>query len=292
MKIRVEVLKLRTKPGVAKMIGIIICIGGAACLAFYKGPHFKLFWHFHPLGHHQNVQHSHHLPTTKTWVKGCFLMLLSNFFWALWLVLQAQVLKSYPSKLLFTALQCLLSSIQSFAIAIVLERRPSEWQLGWNVRLLAVAYGGIVVTGVTYYLQAWVIEKKGPVFLAMWTPLALIITMFSSAILLGEVITLGSILGGILLILGLYSVLWGKTREQKKINVENSFPAPTEKGVRFRDPVVVEVMSFKTGISVDVKFQDKCQGWVSGPRSSFGTVVNGVMFQDRGRIWFMDMGLG
>lgn len=224
----VEVLKLRTKPGVAKMIGIIICIGGAACLAFYKGPHFKLFWHFHPLGHHQNVQHSHHLPTTKTWVKGCFLMLLSNFFWALWLVLQAQVLKSYPSKLLFTALQCLLSSIQSFAIAIVLERRPSEWQLGWNVRLLAVAYGGIVVTGVTYYLQAWVIEKKGPVFLAMWTPLALIITMFSSAILLGEVITLGSILGGILLILGLYSVLWGKTREQKKINVENSFPAPTE----------------------------------------------------------------
>lgn len=50
---------------------------------------------------------------------------------------------------------------------------------------------GIVVTGVTYYLQTWVIEKKGPVFLAMSTPLALIITIFCSAILLGEVITLG-----------------------------------------------------------------------------------------------------
>lgn len=50
---------------------------------------------------------------------------------------------------------------------------------------------GIVVTGVTYYLQAWVIEKKGPVFLAMSTPFALIITIFSSAIFLGEAITLG-----------------------------------------------------------------------------------------------------
>ncbi|EXB36904.1 Auxin-induced protein 5NG4 [Morus notabilis] len=227
----IEVLKLRTKPGVAKLIGIIICIAGAACLALYKGPHFR--FHFSPFGHHHNVQQPHHLPTSKTWVKGCFLMLLSNFFWGLWLIFQAQIMKSYPSKLLFTALQCLLSSVQTFAIAIAMERRPSEWQLGWNVRLLAVTYcrrnrrrvernggewrgkkvsgeerrrrerrrhwreavvrwtEGIVVTGVTYYLQAWVIEKKGPVFLAMWTPLALIITICSSAILLDEVITLG-----------------------------------------------------------------------------------------------------
>jgi len=71
------------------------------------------------------------------------------------------------------------------------------------------------VTGLTYYLQAWVIEKKGPVFLAMSTPLALIMTMFSSAILLGEIISLGSLLGGLLLVGGLYSVLWGKSREQK-----------------------------------------------------------------------------
>jgi len=48
-----------------------------------------------------------------------------------------------------------------------------------------------MVTGVTYYLQTWVIEKKGPVFLAMSTPLALIITIFSSAVILGEIISLG-----------------------------------------------------------------------------------------------------
>ncbi|KAL5555749.1 hypothetical protein UlMin_037985 [Ulmus minor] len=220
--LRTEVLKLRTIPGITKLIGIIICLGGAACLAFLKGPHFRV-WHLQSFGHHN--LHPHHVSSGKTWVKGCFLMLLSNFFWALWLVLQAQVMKSYPSKLLFTTLQCVLSSVQTFAIAIAFERRPSEWKLGWNVTLLAVAYCGIVVTGVTYYLQTWVIEKKGPVFLAMSTPLALIITIICSAFLLGEVVTLGSLVGGVLLVLGLYSVLWGKSKEQKIMNAESGLTA-------------------------------------------------------------------
>ncbi|RYQ84846.1 hypothetical protein Ahy_B10g104337 [Arachis hypogaea] len=141
-------------------------------------------------------------------------MLLSNTFWGMWLVLQAFVIKGYPSKLLFTTLQCFLSSIQSFVIALAVERNIDEWKLGWNLRLLSVVYCGVMVTGVTYYLQTWVIEKKGPVFLAMSTPLNLIITIFASAIILGEITTLGSLLGGLALVVGLYSVLWGKSREQ------------------------------------------------------------------------------
>ncbi|XP_062097036.1 WAT1-related protein At5g64700 isoform X2 [Humulus lupulus] len=220
-----ETLKLRTKAGIAKLIGIIVCITGVACLAFYKGPHFNLLSLLHLSGHHHNSQHPHH-SSGKSWIKGVFLMLLSNFFWGTFLVFQVHLMKSYPSKLLLTALQCFLSTVQSFAIAIALERNPSQWQLGWNVRLLSVAYCGIVVTAVTYYLQAWVIEKKGPVFLAMSTPLALIITILCSAIFLGQVITLGSILGGAFLILALYSVLWGKSREEEINNiVENCLPA-------------------------------------------------------------------
>lgn len=48
-----------------------------------------------------------------------------------------------------------------------------------------------MVTGVSYYIQAWVIEKKGPVFQAMSTPLNLIITIIGSVLLLGDVISLG-----------------------------------------------------------------------------------------------------
>ncbi|KAK2391093.1 WAT1-related protein [Trifolium repens] len=211
--LRVESLKIKTRAGIAKLIGIVACLAGASTLAFYKGPHLKLLSHHHHiLGYHKQHDQSH-IPS-GTWIKGCFLMLLSNTFWGLWLVLQAFVIKDYPSKLIFTTLQCFLSSIQSLVIALAIERDIEQWKLGWNITLLAVAYCGIIVTGVSYYLMTWVIEKKGPVFLAMSTPLALIITILSSIILLGDIISLGSVLGGLLLVVGLYSVLWGKNREQ------------------------------------------------------------------------------
>ncbi|KAJ8769520.1 hypothetical protein K2173_005123 [Erythroxylum novogranatense] len=228
--LRMEVLKLKTSSGITKLAGILICMSGVATLAFYRGPIFH-FPCLHDLfGHHRNQVLEAHVSSGKTWVKGCFLLLMSNTFWGLWLVLQARILKIYPSKLLLTTLQCFLSSIQSFAIAIAFERDPNEWKLGWNVRLLAVAYCGVVVTGVTFYLQAWVIEKKGPVFLATTTPLNLIFTIICSAFLLCEATSLGSILGGLLLVGGLYSVLWGKSKEEMMNNEkETSTVSTTER---------------------------------------------------------------
>lgn len=48
-----------------------------------------------------------------------------------------------------------------------------------------------MVTGVTYYLQAWCVEMKGPVFFAVWTPLCFVFTIFSSSFFLGEIVHLG-----------------------------------------------------------------------------------------------------
>ncbi|KAK3411500.1 hypothetical protein EUGRSUZ_I00250 [Eucalyptus grandis] len=48
----------------------------------------------------------------------------------------------------------------------------------------------------------------------MSTPLAPMITILFSAFVLLETLTFESILGGVLLVGGLYSVLWGKPREQ------------------------------------------------------------------------------
>ncbi|CAL1409206.1 unnamed protein product [Linum trigynum] len=215
-----ETLKVKTKPGMAKLGGIVICMGGVAVLAFYNGPHFKVLSFHKGLHGHDLRPQQHSSSSHNTWVKGCFLMLFSNLTWGFWLIFQAILLKSYPSKFLFTALQCFLSSIQSLVVAVAIERNPQEWKLGWNMRLVAVTYCGFVVTGVTFYLQAWVLEKKGPVFLAMSTPLILVFTMLFSA-LLGDFINLGSVLGGVLLVVGLYSVLWAKGKEEKIMIAEN-----------------------------------------------------------------------
>ncbi|KAL7089848.1 hypothetical protein ACP275_12G002800 [Erythranthe tilingii] len=213
---RMEKVNIKTSPGIMKIAGVVLCIGGVATIAFYRGPLLQILMHHHLI----NINHSsdqqlliqHQIPDTKTWIKGVFLMLLSNITWALWLVLQGRVLKSYPSKLLLTTMQCLMSTVQSFIVALAFARNHAQWKLGWNIRLIS----GIVVTGITFYLQAWVIENKGPVFLAMTTPLIMVITIIISAFIFGEIITFGSILGALLLVGGLYFVLWGKTKEEAR----------------------------------------------------------------------------
>ncbi|RCV10484.1 hypothetical protein SETIT_2G115800v2 [Setaria italica] len=147
------------------------------------------------------------------WIKGTFLKLSGDLAWSLWIVFQAALLKEFPNKMLVTVIQCVFSTVQALVVAAVAERDITRWKLRPDISLLAIIYTGFVVSGLSYFLQVWCMEMKGPVFFAVWMPLGFIFTMFCSSFFLGEIIHLGSILGGILLIGGLYSVLWAKSKE-------------------------------------------------------------------------------
>ncbi|XP_008811231.2 WAT1-related protein At5g64700-like isoform X1 [Phoenix dactylifera] len=215
-----EAIKLRSRKGIAKVSGVVLCLAGILTMAFYKGPHLKSFIHHSLLGQghsHSDRSHSH---SHNTWILGTFLMTIAASTLSLWMVLQGPVLQEYPSKLLFTTLQCHFGTAQSFFIALASERDFSRWKLGSDINLIAVGYGSIIGIGVSYYLQSWTIEKRGPVFLAMFMPLTLVITMILSSFLLAEQIGLGSVLGGSLMVGGLYSVLWGKSKEHADSNIQ------------------------------------------------------------------------
>ncbi|KAL6619836.1 hypothetical protein ACP70R_034975 [Stipagrostis hirtigluma subsp. patula] len=209
--LRMEVVKLRSSSGIAKLTGVAFCLAGVLVIAFYAGPALS------PVNHHRAFAAAHATTSRRqvTWIKGTFLMVFANMAWSLWIVLQAGLLQKYPNKMLVTVTQCVFSTIQSFVVAVVAERDFSKWKLGLDVSLLAIVYTGFVVTGVSYYLQAWCVQMKGPVFFAAWTPLCFVFTIFCSSFFLGEIVHLGSIVGGILLVGGLYSVLWGKGKETK-----------------------------------------------------------------------------
>lgn len=53
---------------------------------------------------------------------------------------QAALLKEYPNKMLVTVTQCVFSAVQSFVVAVVVERDFSRWTLRFDVSLLAVVY--------------------------------------------------------------------------------------------------------------------------------------------------------
>ncbi|KAJ1702022.1 hypothetical protein LUZ63_001801 [Rhynchospora breviuscula] len=129
--------------------------------------------------------------------------------------MQGFILEEFPSKLLLTTIQCFFSTLQSFIVAIAFERDFSKWKIGFDVRLLGVIYCALCNAGISWYLQAWCLQVKGPVFVAMSNPLCILFTVISSVLILGVPVSLGSVLGGILTIAGLYCVLWGKSRERK-----------------------------------------------------------------------------
>lgn len=216
--LRMETVNLRTAAGVAKAAGVALCVGGVLVLAFYAGPAMS------PVNHHrafaaprQHAASTGGPPSRSRWITGTLLMVLANVTWALWIVLQSALLKEYPNRMLVTATQCVFSMMQSFVVAVVAERGDmSKWKLRCDITLVAVLYVGFVVTGLSHYLQAWCMELKGPVFLAMTNPLCFVFTIFSSSFFLGEIVHLGSILGGALLVAGLYSVHWGKLKEDRR----------------------------------------------------------------------------
>ncbi|XP_042067435.1 WAT1-related protein At1g43650-like [Salvia splendens] len=205
--LRIESLDIRKWHGVAKVIGTIIGLSGAMAFTFYKGPSV---YHASTSAHHSFDEKPH---SKHEWIKGALLAISGQLFYAMWITMQAPLLTQYPGKLRLTILQCGLSCLSATLYAAAVERRGSSWKLRWDIDLLSVAYCGVIVTGMSYWLQAWVIEKKGPVFTAIFGPLALVIAAVFSAFFLNETLHCGSVLGCGLLVVGLYCFLWGRNRE-------------------------------------------------------------------------------
>ncbi|XP_048490692.1 WAT1-related protein At4g30420 isoform X2 [Beta vulgaris subsp. vulgaris] len=74
---------------------------------------------------------------------------------------------------------------------------------------------GILGSGVQFFIQSWCISLTGPFYAAMFTPLATVITTVLACIFLHEELYVGSLLGAVAVIIGLYVVLWGKSKELK-----------------------------------------------------------------------------
>ncbi|OMO62673.1 Drug/metabolite transporter [Corchorus capsularis] len=210
MIFRLEKINLKKVRSVAKIVGTGITVVGAMVMTLYKGPIIN----FIKAGggmHHASAADS----ADKHWVTGTIMMLGSIFGWSSFFILQSFTLKLYPAELSLTAWICFMGVIEGSAVSLIMVRDFSAWKLGWDSRLLAAVYSGIVCSGIAYYVQGVVIRERGPVFVTSFSPLCMIITFILGAIVLAETVHLGSILGAIVIVAGLYTVVWGKAKDGK-----------------------------------------------------------------------------
>ncbi|KAM1316627.1 WAT1-related protein At1g25270-like [Malus sylvestris] len=226
---RLEKLNLKNLAGKAKVMGTLMGIGGAMVMTFYKGMEINI-WSTHvDLIHANRQQHSHLASTPHTdtgnQILGCLLAFASCLCYAIWLIIQTKMGVTYPCYYSSTALMSAMGSIQAVGYALCKEREWSQWKLGWNIRLLTVAYSGIMATGLSVTIIALCIRMRGPLFVSVFNPLMLVLVAILASLVLEEKLHLGSVLGAVLIVCGLYGVLWGKGKEIEKMS--NSVPSTT-----------------------------------------------------------------
>ncbi|KAK7246807.1 hypothetical protein RIF29_41677 [Crotalaria pallida] len=211
-----ERLNLQKAAGKAKVFGTITATGGAMMLTFLKGLEIKICT-FHVNLLNKKGQTGTLNGDLGSKVLGVFLGLGSCFSFALWLIIQAKMSKEYPSHHSGTALMCIMGAIQATGFALCIEKDWSQWRLGWSIRLLIAAYSGIVASGLMVIVIAWCVNMKGPVYVSVFSPLILVLVAIAGSLMLDESLYIGSVIGAVLIMVGLYMVLWGKSKETKKV---------------------------------------------------------------------------
>ncbi|CAN1343864.1 WAT1-related protein At5g07050 [Linum perenne] len=199
---RMEILDLKKVRCHAKLIGTAVTVAGAMLMTLYKGPIVHLIWSRN--ANQSSGSEASNANSDKDWLKGSILLILATLAWATLFVLQA------------------------IAVTLAMEHNPSVWKIGFDMNLLAAAYAGIFASSLSYYVQGIVIRKKGPVFATAFSPLMMIVVAIMGSFILAEKIFLGGIIGSVLIVIGLYAVLWGKQKEKMDMDAVDD---------EIRDPV-------------------------------------------------------
>ncbi|XP_020698657.1 WAT1-related protein At4g08290-like [Dendrobium catenatum] len=214
--LRLEKLEIKQRFGQASVIGTVANIAGAILMIIYKGPNLKLPWY----SWRKDVQYSSTEDSmaggagVSQWIEGTFSIIGSSTLWSAFIILQSNTLKSFPTELTLTALICLVGAVMSAVVALVLEDgSASPWIIGWDRRLFLAIYSGITCTGLSYYFQGVVMNEKGPVFVGAFSPLCFFFTLALGSFFLSEKISLGMAIGSIIMVAGLYALLWGTSKD-------------------------------------------------------------------------------
>ncbi|KAI3731082.1 hypothetical protein L1987_62265 [Smallanthus sonchifolius] len=218
--LRLEVVKMKSLHSQGKIIGTLVTVGGAMIMTLIRGPAIQFPWTNNHILHPQT---SVNPVSTQDQIKGSLMITAGCFSWASFVIVQALTLKSYPAELSLTALVCMIGSLEGSVLAVVVERaNASIWSINWDIKLFAAIYSGILCSGCAYYMSGVVMQERGPVFVTAFNPLGMVIIAILGSSILAEKLNLGSVLGAIVIVVGLYLVLWGKSKDQIQQDRESS----------------------------------------------------------------------
>ncbi|OMO59937.1 Drug/metabolite transporter [Corchorus olitorius] len=195
-----EKISIKGLGSVAKIVGTILCVSGAISTLLVEGP--KLLYT-------EMLPNSLFSLGGGNLLLGCLLLIHSSFIWSCWNVVQVPRRPDYLSS---SCWMCFLAALHSGIIALLVERKVEAWSVNSYLELACCFYTGIVTAG-SFCVQAWCISERGPLYSVMYQPLATGFVAFFAAIFLHTETHTGSLSGAFAVIIGLYVLLWGKTKD-------------------------------------------------------------------------------
>ncbi|XP_042386286.1 WAT1-related protein At1g21890-like [Zingiber officinale] len=222
--LRMEKIQIKSRRSQLKIIGTLITVAGALVMILYKGPIVDFAW---SKGRNHHTEAGAHNQTR--WLIGTFMMIVSCCCWSAFFILQSNTLEEYPAELSLTTLICGMGTVLASAVALVMERGAKPWAIGFDTMLFTAVYSGVMCSGVAYYLQGVVMKDRGPVFVTAFNPLCMIMVAVLGSVILAEEISLGRVIGAVIIVIGLYSLIWGKNKDhltQSATHMEAKEEAP------------------------------------------------------------------
>ncbi|KAH7688071.1 WAT1-related protein [Dioscorea alata] len=205
---RRESFRFLSVNGQAKLWGVLISATGALFMVIESSKESS-----------SSAESNGSLSANGLWILGGLMNGLAVLATTSGTLLVEKVSMTYPAILTLTAMINVFGTALTAIAAVLMERKPSSWKITWspNLQLITIFYGGIAVTGGTFWGNIWCIHKKGPVFTMAFFPLLIVFSFLLEAIITGSIFHLGSNLSGALLVVGgLYVLLWAKSKDEKK----------------------------------------------------------------------------
>uniref|UniRef100_A0A0D3A992 WAT1-related protein n=1 Tax=Brassica oleracea var. oleracea TaxID=109376 RepID=A0A0D3A992_BRAOL len=187
---RFEKLIVKTKAGYGVVFGAMISLAGALILTLYQGI---------PLSNSQeHATISHIQKGHENWIKGSTVILS-----------------------VFGTLQCAL-------LSLIKTRHVEDWILRDKLTIITVIIAGVGAQGMCTVGISWCIKQRGPVFTSAFSPVTLMFATVFDFLILHRIIYLGSVVGSVVVFIGLYIFLWSK-RKQIDISKITKLPTTTVK---------------------------------------------------------------
>ncbi|KAL6639319.1 hypothetical protein ACP70R_023049 [Stipagrostis hirtigluma subsp. patula] len=206
-----ERVDLRCRYTRAKILGTVLCLGGAVAMSVLQSPVV-------PTGHalHTAAPRPH-----GDWVLGCLCLMAAVLVLSGTIVLQAVTMLHFPAPFTLCSVTSLIGAVLTAAFQVVTagSLSPGTPQISLEIMLSIVLVGGLVSSACIIF-QMWALEKKGPVMVSMFSPTQTVGSAIFSALFLGRVMKPGSMLGMVFLFSGLYIVLWAKKKEGQDVDAD------------------------------------------------------------------------